>query len=188
MKKGINVILGMAVLLGVLTALGGAREATAQVQINVNLGPPPIVAAEPPTMVLVPHSQVYFVPEPDVDIFFYKGYWWSPRGERWYRSRAYKGPWTIVERRYVPGPVYRVPRDYRVVYERERHIPYGQWKKQYKDHWKAEQKALKHHRKAERKEFKAHEKQGKEWNQPNGPGRKEFELHQNDRGRGPGRG
>ena len=71
MKKGINVILGMAVLLGVLTALGGAREATAQVQINVNLGPPPIVAAEPPTMVLVPHSQVYFVPEPDVDIFFY---------------------------------------------------------------------------------------------------------------------
>lgn len=189
MRKGINAILGMAILLGAFMALGGVKEAAAQVQVNVNLGPPPIVVAEPPAMVLVPHTQVYFVPEPNIDVFFYNGHWWSPRGERWYRSSAYNGPWTIVERRYVPGPVYRVPRDYRVVYERERHIPYGQWKKQWEDHHKAEQKAFKQHQKAERKEFKAHEKQGhKEGNHHEGPGHNEFELHQNGQGRSQGRG
>ena len=143
-------VTGLAVLLGALFALGGTREASAEMQVNINLGPPPIVVAEPPEVVLVPRSQVYFVPHPEIDVFFYNGYWWSPRGNRWYRARAYNGPWGVVARRYVPGPVVRVPRDYRVVYERERRIPYGQWKKQHK-----------HQEKAERREEKEHRKEGK---------------------------
>jgi hypothetical protein len=200
MRKGITAILVMGVLVGTFAVLGGIKEAGAQVQVNVNIGPPPIVVEEPPAMVLVPRTQVYFVPEPDVDIFFYNGHWWSPRGDRWYRARGYNGPWTIVERRYVPGPVYRVPRNYRVVYEKERHIPYGQWKNRYKDHRKAEKKAFKQHQKAEHKEFKAHKKQesrglnhyggpgSRERSKHGGPGPKEFDLHRNDPGHGPGRG
>ncbi len=143
-------VTGLAALLGALFALGGTREASAEVQVNINLGPPPIVVAEPPEVVLVPRTQVYFVPHPEIDVFFYNGYWWSPRGERWYRARAYNGPWAVVSRRYIPGPVVRVPRDYRVVYERERRIPYGQWKKEHK-----------HREKALRKEEKEHRKEGK---------------------------
>ena len=81
---------------------------------------------------MIPGSQVYFVPQPDIDIFFYNGYWWSPRGDRWYRARAYNGPWGIVGRRFVPAPVFGIPRNYRGIYEREHHIPYGQWKKEFR--------------------------------------------------------
>lgn len=109
------------------------KEAAADVRVNVNIGPPPIAVREPPAVVLIPRSQVYFVPEVDYDVFFYNGYWWSPRGDRWYRAGTYEGPWRVVPRRIVPPPVYRVPRDYRRVYMHERHIPYGHWKKEHRD-------------------------------------------------------
>jgi len=119
-----------------MALLGGAPapESYAEVRVNVNLGPPPVVVAEPPEMVLVPGSQVYFVPEVNYDVFFFDGYWWSPRGDRWYRSRAYNGPWRVVSRRVIPAPVYRVPRDYRRVYLHERRVPYGQWKREWREH------------------------------------------------------
>lgn len=150
MRKGMFGVIGLAVLLGGLFATGGRKEAAAEVSVNINLGPPPIVVAEPPEVVLVPRSQVYFVPHQEIDVFFYGGYWWSPRGDRWYRARAYNGPWGVVERRHVPVYVSRVPKDYRVRYERERRIPYGQWKKESKQHRKEERKERKEHEKENR--------------------------------------
>lgn len=105
-----------------------ARDAAADVSLSVNIGPPVVIGA-PSAMVMVPGTSVYFAPGFDVDIFFYGGYWWSPRGDRWYRAIDYGGPWRVVARSSVPRPVYRVPGDYRHVYAKERHIPYGQWKK-----------------------------------------------------------
>ena len=81
-------------------------------------------------------------------------YWWSPRGDRWYRSRAYNGPWGVIERDRVPRAVIYVPRDYRARYERERHVPYGQWKKEH-GRWDRE------NRKAHRKWEKEREKEWK---------------------------
>ena len=49
-------------------------RAEVSVGINVNLGPPPIVVSAPPAVVMVPHSQVHFVPDPNIDVFFYGGY------------------------------------------------------------------------------------------------------------------
>ncbi len=149
MRKNIYGVLILAVLFCSLFAFAGTK-AEAQVQVNINIGPPPIVVSEPPGVILVPRSRVYFVPEWEFDIFFYNGYWWSPRGDVWYRAKAHKGPWRIVERRYVPAPVYRIPKDYRIVYEKEKHIPYGQWKKQFKHKDKQEHKELKR----DKKEYK----------------------------------
>lgn len=149
MRKGMCYVTALVVLLGALSVLGGTKAASAEVQVNVNIGPPPIVVEEPPEVILVPRTQVYFVPHPEIDVFFYNGYWWSPRGDRWYRARNYNGPWVIISRRHVPGPVIRVPRDYRVVYGRERHIPYGQWKHR------------KHREKEERGEEREHRREGK---------------------------
>jgi len=163
MKKRIYGMLGLFVLLGAMMPLGETNEVVAQVQVDINIGPPPIVVAAPPAVVMVPRSKVYFVPDPYVDVFFYNGYWWSPRGNRWYRSRAYKGPWGVVDQRYVPGPVHRVPRDYRTVYEKEKHIPYGQWKKQGKNRAKAE-------RKEDKGEYKQEQKQGGGHSQGQGHG------------------
>lgn len=127
------------------------------VGVSINLGPPPIVVAEPPAVVLVPRSQVYFVPGVEFDVFFHNGYWWSPRGDRWYRARAYNGPWRVVERRHIPAPVLRVPRDYRSVYGRERHIPYGQWKKEHGGHGRGEYREREHH---EQDDHRGHDDRG----------------------------
>lgn len=133
-------------LLGIL-AVAGAGSAWGEVNVNINLGPPPIVVAEPPAVVMVPQTRVYFVPDPHVEVFFYAGYWWSPRGRAWYRARAYNGPWAAVETSRVPRSVIYVPHDYRARYGRERHVPYGQWKKEH-DHW--DRKNRKSHRKWEK--------------------------------------
>jgi hypothetical protein len=129
----------------IAAAIGFSETARAEVSVNINLGPP-VVVAEPPHLVLVPQSQVYFSPDPQVDIFFYGGYWWSPRGDRWYRAREHNGPWGVIERSSVPQEVIVVPRDYRTRFEREKRVPYGQWKKEhYKDRGKAERKEQKKH-------------------------------------------
>ncbi len=130
MRKKAYGIMGSALLLGAFLSFGAVKEAAAGVNlgINVNIGPPPIVAPAPPEVVMVPGSQVYFVPGLEFDVFFYNGFWWSPRGDRWYRARAYNGPWGVVDSRYIPRPVFGVPHDYRRVYAHERHIPYGEWR------------------------------------------------------------
>jgi len=150
MKTGIPVALAVFIIVG-FTPYG--PPAHAQVDVNVNLGipvgvavaPAPVVAAshpapqpvyvqQPPGMVLIPRSSVYFVPGVSVDLFFYNNHWWNRRGDRWYRATGYNGPWTAVGHRYVPTPVHRVPADYRTVYVHEKPVPYGQWKKMHGEH------------------------------------------------------
>ena len=143
----------------VAAAVALSIPARAGVNVNINLGPPPIVVSEPPGVVMIPHSQVYFVPDPQIDVFFYGGYWWSPRGDRWYRARAYNGPWGVIERNRVPRAVIYVPRDYRGRYERERHVPYGQWKKEHGRWDRENRKAHRQWEKEREKEWKRSEKE-----------------------------
>jgi hypothetical protein len=138
----------------IAVAWGFPAPARAEVSVNINLGPPPIVVSAPPAVVMIPQSQVYFVPDPHMDVFFYGGYWWSPRGERWYRARAYNGPWGVIERTRVPRAVIYVPRDYRQRYDRERHVPYGQWKKEHSSWDRDNRKAHKQWEKEREKEWK----------------------------------
>lgn len=143
----------------VAAAIAFSGPARAEVSVSINLGPPPIVVAEPPGIVMIPGSQVHFVPDPRIDVFFYGGYWWSPRGDRWYRARAYNGPWGVIEWSRVPRSVIYVPRDYRARYESERHIPYGQWKKD-RERWDRDnRKAHKRWEKEREKEWKRSEKE-----------------------------
>ena len=48
MSKSIFRVLVLVVLLGALFAFGGTKEALAEVSVNINIGPPPIVVVEPP--------------------------------------------------------------------------------------------------------------------------------------------
>jgi len=131
--------------LAVLTLVGFAVTAApvhSGTNVNVNLGipfpvvvaPQPVYVEQPPEMVVIPHSNVYFASGVSVDIFFYDNRWWNRRGDRWYRAGGYNGPWTAVGHRYVPAPVYRVPADYRTVYAHHKRVPYGQWKKTHGEH------------------------------------------------------
>jgi len=148
-------------LLVAAAVLGGTGAAQAGVNVNVNIGPPPIVAAEPPGMVWVPQTQVFFVPDPQLNIFFYSGYYWCPRGDRWYRSRAYNGPWGVVPGRMVPRAVIYMPPDYRTRYGHEQHMPYGQWKKERAQYERDNRKAHKKWEKEREKEYKERQKQEK---------------------------
>ncbi len=160
--KGIRFLLAGAAFVAVIGFSQPAR-AEVSVGININLGPPPIVVSAPPAVVMIPGSQVHFVPDPHIDVFFYGGYWWSPRGEQWYRSREYKGPWKVIEHRRVPPSVVYMPRDYRMRYERERHVPYGQWKKERSRYDRNNRKANKQWEKEREKEWKESNKgHGKE--------------------------
>ena len=68
----------------------------------------------------------------------------------------------MIERRRVPREVIVVPKDYRKRFEREKRIPYGQWKKEhYKDRGKAERKEQKREEK---------ERMGREKNDRNDEG------------------
>ena len=60
--------------------------------LKANL-PPPIPFAAPPELIVLPDTYVYVVPDVDVDIFFYNGWWWRPWKGRWYRSRYYNRGW-----------------------------------------------------------------------------------------------
>ena len=75
-----------------------------EARVNINIGislPPPIVFAAPPAVIVLPDTDdVYVVPDIDVDMFFWSGWWWRLWEGRWYRSRYYNRGWAYYD--YVP--------------------------------------------------------------------------------------
>lgn len=164
-------VLGAA-LVAVLVLTAAAVPAAAGVNVNVNIGPPAVVVSEPPEMVVVPESMVYFAPGVSVDLLFFEGFWWTPKEGRWFRARAHNGPWTIVGPRYVPREIVRLPRGYRTAYARGEHIPYGQLKKHWRHReierrerrgeWKNWKESRREDRKDRREEYREHRKAHRE--------------------------
>jgi len=138
-KTRIFTVSAILVLAGFVATAAPVHAGT---NVNVNLGlpvpvvvaPQPVYVEQPPEMVVIPQSSVYFAPGVRVDLFFYDNRWWNRRGDRWYRGNGYNGPWVAVGTRYIPRPVYRVPANYRTVYAHEKRVPYGQWKKAHGGH------------------------------------------------------
>ena len=92
--------------------------------------PPIIMESEPSDVVLMSDTGVYYVPGVSYDVFFYNGYWWSPRGNNWYRTDLYNGSWGLVQHNDVPAHLFAVPKNYRAVYQNAQHINYRQWTNQ----------------------------------------------------------
>jgi hypothetical protein len=100
-----------------LVLLTGIRvPAMAQVDISINIGlPPPIVYPEPPVVIVLPDTYyVYAVPDIEIDLFFWNGWWWRPWHGRWYRSRYYDRGWVYYQS--VPRFYYDVDPRWRVYY------------------------------------------------------------------------
>ena len=134
--------------------------AHSEVSVNVNIGPPPVLVHEPPELIVVPRTMVYFAPSASGDLFFYRGYWWTRHDGRWFRSSSYNGPWRHMGPRYVPVEVVRMPHNYREVYVHEHHVPHGQLKKHWEKrdydrrHTRGEWKRWKEEERHERREEK----------------------------------
>jgi hypothetical protein len=66
-------------------------------EVNISIGfplPPPIIFPAPPEVIVMPDTNyVYIVPDIEVDVFFWGGWWWRPWEGRWYRSHYYDRGW-----------------------------------------------------------------------------------------------
>jgi hypothetical protein len=102
---GVNVIVGDE---GVNVSVGGEG-----VNVSVGNNLPTIKFAAPPDLVVIPGTYVYIVPDIDVDVLFFQGYWWRPYKGYWYRSQDYKGQWSYVEPGRIPNGLRSLPQDYR---------------------------------------------------------------------------
>ncbi|MDP2157380.1 MAG: hypothetical protein Q8K68_06700 [Nitrospirota bacterium] len=154
-----------------------AGVSMAGVSVNVNIGPPPIYTfAEPPELVVIPNTYVYFAPGVDMDIVFYHGYWYRPHKGYWYRGSGYNGPWHHINRERVPRYIINLPSDYRRSYRDYPSIPYGhvhknwnrwerekywnkrQWKHD-KEEWKQEKRDARQETRQERRENRREHRQ-----------------------------
>lgn len=128
MKKLGLLVVGAALL--ILT--GFSVQSDARVDIGIGINIPAYQFAGPPSLVVIPGTYVYFVPDIDVDILFYHGFWYRPHEGRWFRSRAYNGPWAFVRSERVPGALIELPPDYRHIPPGHRHIPYKEFNKNWR--------------------------------------------------------
>lgn len=62
-----------------------------------------------PHLVLIPGYPVYYSPSLSYNYFFYDGVYWVFRGDNWYMSGWYNGPWSRVAPTAVPVFILRVP-------------------------------------------------------------------------------
>jgi len=104
-------LLVIVALLLVLT--GSATQSEAGVHVNIGVNLPAVRFAAPPEVVVIPGTYVYMVPDIDVDILFFHGYWWRPYEGQWYRSRDYRGGWRHIEPEKIPFGLRELPHDYR---------------------------------------------------------------------------
>lgn len=150
---------GFVLLIAVLAAVGASaapRVSVAQgpVKTGVRVPLPPrpplpphpslpplprLVFPAPPAVVVVPETNVYVVPDAEVDIVFYHGSWYRPHGDRWYRAASYNGPWKLLMAGQVPSTFKKLPPGFRSVKPERERIPYQQVKKNWKQ-WEKEQK------------------------------------------------
>ena len=63
-------------------------------------------------MVVIPGTYIYAVPDIDVEILFYQGYWYRPHEGHWFRSKSYNGPWAYLDSHRVPRALFDLPPDY----------------------------------------------------------------------------
>ncbi len=107
------------ILLGsILLALAWTAPVPTLAEVGISIGislPPPIVFQAPPEVIVVPDAYgVYVVPDVEVDLFFWNGWWWRPWEGRWYRSRYYDRGWAYY--RQVPRFYYDVDPGWRGYY------------------------------------------------------------------------
>lgn len=120
-----NLVIG-SILLALLFVYPAPATAGVDVDVNIAL-PPPIIFGAPPMVVVIPETYVYAVPDADVDIFFYNGWWWRPWDGRWYRSQHYESGWVYYQR--VPSFYGGIPPGWRNDY-RDRRWAGHEWNHQ----------------------------------------------------------
>jgi hypothetical protein len=117
---------------GVVFVMGFSAQSEARVDVNIGISIPAYRFAAPPALVVIPGTYAYFAPDVDIDIVFYQGFWYRPHEGRWYRARAYNGPWGYIAPARVPSVLIELPPDYRRLYSGHRHIAYREFNRNWR--------------------------------------------------------
>ena len=104
----IRIVITLVLALAALSAL----TAEAQVSVNINVAPPPVIFHAPPRVVVVPNTPVYYVPDTTYNVFVYEKHYYSFHEGAWFIATAHGGPWVHVPVERVPRPVVAVPVTY----------------------------------------------------------------------------
>ena len=86
-------------LIALLLAGGlfSASPAHADVNVGINVAPPPVLAvASPPHLVAVPGSPVFYGPNANYNLFVYGGRYYSFRSGTWFFAASPGGSWSII--------------------------------------------------------------------------------------------
>ena len=140
MKSKSLILSLIGILILALVVYPARVNAGVNVNIGINVPLPTVVIPAPPAVIVIAGTYIYFVPDVQADILFYRGYWYRPHQGHWYQSTSYNGPWGYIERRRVPGVLLHLPPDFRHVPPGHERIPYGQFKKNWttwekEKHW-----------------------------------------------------
>jgi hypothetical protein len=147
-------------------ALPIPQPVAASPSVSVNIGipvPPPISYAYPPQLVVVPHTNIYFVPNIGVNVLFYGGYWWRSHDGYWYRAHSYNGPWYHIRREGVPHAFSRLPQGYRNTYSRQPYMNYRDvqhnWQRWEREkYWDRNPQERRDYRRDERRDYRRDER------------------------------
>ena len=124
-------------LMVMLILLGSIASAPAQVSIAIGLPGVNIGINLPtyPELIPVPGYPVYYAPQLNSNYFFYDGMYWVYRGDDWYASSWYNGPWGLVTPEVVPIYVLQIP----VRYYRQPPAYFRGWRRdappRWNEHW-----------------------------------------------------
>ena len=135
MNRRNSVFLIMGIVLMALIVFSAQSDARVDVSIGINL--PAYTFAAPPPLVVIPGTYAYFVPGIELDVLFYRGYWYRPYEGLWYRARAYNGPWAYIAPARVPRGILELPPGYRHVPPGQRYLPYKEYNKNWR-RWERE--------------------------------------------------
>ena len=101
-----------------------ATPALAQVRVGVDVQIPlPTIVFEVPPPLVVVSPGVRVVEDYDDEVFFVDGWYWCRRDAHWFRTRNHRGGWVVVERRYVPATLVKVPPGHYKRYKVKRGAP-----------------------------------------------------------------
>jgi hypothetical protein len=142
MKK-ITIILSICAFVA-LFLMGNIYKAAAgdvDVNIGINVPLPGLVIAEPPALVVIPGTYVYFAPDVGADIFFYHDHWYRHHDGGWYIASGFNGPWRGVRR--TPAAFVNLPPNYRRIPPGHQRMPYGHVKSNWRG-WERERYWDKH--------------------------------------------
>jgi hypothetical protein len=91
--KRLGLLLAVIVLNGLF-----ATAASAQLNVNINIGaPPPVILHTAPTMVFLPEPGVQVLVGTPYDIYFISNRYYYFHGNNWFYASGYDGPWIVVK-------------------------------------------------------------------------------------------